>query len=97
MDQIDEVFNLISINNLIKDVVTCDVMPFEDKGIAPYSMRVFPNFILTSNEDSPIKIEDEERRWMAFQCSRYELLSVRMNSNQTGSDVHEISGQYLYK
>jgi hypothetical protein len=37
--------------------------------VAPYTLRVFANIVVTSNEDHPIKIADRERRWVAIKCT----------------------------
>jgi hypothetical protein len=67
--QVDEPEDLTGIDNLMKDIITCDVYQFEEKGLQPYSLPVYPNFILTDNNGAPVKIEDGERRWVAFMCN----------------------------
>jgi hypothetical protein len=67
--QVDEPEDLTGIDNLMKDIITCDVYQFEEKNLQPYSLPVYPNFILTDNNGAPVKIEDGERRWVAFMCN----------------------------
>jgi len=60
--------DLSHIDELMKDIATCDRKQFEDKGLAPYTLRVFANIVVASNEDHPVKIADRERRWVAIKC-----------------------------
>eukprot|EP00283_Hemiselmis_rufescens_P027163 CAMPEP_0173468834 /NCGR_PEP_ID=MMETSP1357-20121228/77047_1 /TAXON_ID=77926 /ORGANISM="Hemiselmis rufescens, Strain PCC563" /LENGTH=1180 /DNA_ID=CAMNT_0014437057 /DNA_START=1837 /DNA_END=5379 /DNA_ORIENTATION=- len=68
--QVDEPSCLVEIDNLLKDLATCDVMPFEEKGVQPFSLKVLSNFVVSSNDDGLVKIADGERRWVAFKCNK---------------------------
>jgi len=68
--QVDEAPDLTRINSSLKDVITADTWPFEDKGLQPYTLPNHVNLVFTTNDDAPVRIEDGERRWVAFMCSR---------------------------
>jgi hypothetical protein len=68
--QVDEPSCLVEIDNLLKDLATCDVMPFEEKGVQPFSLKVLSNFVVSSNDDGLVKIADGERRWVALKCNK---------------------------
>lgn len=66
--QVDEAKDLTDIDELMKDIATCDRKQFEDKGVQPYRLRVYANIVVTSNEEHPVRIPDRERRWVAIKC-----------------------------
>jgi len=68
--QVDEAPDLTRINNSLKDVITADTWQFEDKGLQPYTLPNHANLVFTTNDDAPVRIEDGDRRWVAFTCSR---------------------------
>jgi energy-coupling factor transporter ATP-binding protein EcfA2 len=67
--QVDEAKDLTEMDELIKDLATNDRREFEDKGVTPYTLRVYANLVVTSNVDHPVKISDTERRWVAIKCT----------------------------
>ena len=67
--QVDEAKDLTEIDELIKDLATNDRREFEDKGVTPYTLKVYANLVVTSNVDHPVKISDTERRWVAIKCT----------------------------
>ncbi len=56
-------------NDRIKDMITCDDFMCEGKGANPYSIECFARFIFTSNNDTPVKVTPDSRRFVVIEAS----------------------------
>ena len=52
---------------LIKDAITCKRLALEKKGIDPVQVLDFCNFVFTTNNLNSVKLEEDDRRFMAFE------------------------------
>jgi hypothetical protein len=56
-------------NEIIKNIITSDQLKVEFKGKDSYYVNNFCRFIFLTNNDTPMKIELSDRRFMVFECS----------------------------
>ena len=54
------------INNFMKSILTQTQINIEKKGIDPITLRDYNNYIITTNNDFPVKIEEYNRRYACF-------------------------------
>ena len=66
---IDEVKGLHAYDDEFKDMITNHKMQIEPKGINAYEINCFCRFILTTNNDNPLKVSNSERRSVCIECS----------------------------
>jgi hypothetical protein len=50
--------------NRLKTIITDDDIQVNEKFMKPYSVKNWAHIIANSNSDKPLKIEDEDRRWL---------------------------------
>lgn len=55
-------------NDYIKNYITADIIPYEKKGVDVIKLRNYARWILTSNNETPIKIELTDRRFVCCEC-----------------------------
>jgi len=53
----------------LKGNITASEITINEKGVKPYKMKNFATFILLTNNDNPIKIDPQDRRYLAFECN----------------------------
>ena len=54
------------INNIMKSILTQKIINIERKGMEVIAMKDFNNYIISTNEDFPMKVEELNRRVAAF-------------------------------
>lgn len=55
-------------SELIKSFITAPVLQYEQKGIDPVNISNYARWIFTSNNETPIKISLNDRRFVVFGC-----------------------------
>jgi len=53
----------------LKGTITAPEITINEKGVKPYKMKNYATFILLTNNDNPIKIDPQDRRYLAFECN----------------------------
>ncbi len=53
----------------IKNIITCEQIPWERKGIDGININNCGRYLFFSNNDTPVKIEASDRRYVVFKCS----------------------------
>lgn len=53
----------------LKGTITATEITINEKGVKPYKMKNYATFILLTNNDNPIKIDPQDRRYLAFECN----------------------------
>lgn len=53
----------------IKNMITSSRINYEPKGVNRFTISNFNRFIGTTNNDLPFKIEEDDRRFVVFECS----------------------------
>lgn len=53
----------------IKNKITCDTTEYEQKGHDKIVLKNYARIIFTTNNDTPVKIEQKDRRLALFECS----------------------------
>lgn len=53
----------------LKNMITSDTFVYEEKGKDAIPMKNCNRFICTTNNDLPVKIEGDDRRFVVFECS----------------------------
>lgn len=56
-------------NDKIKSLITAEQLNYEKKGIDGIKIRNCGRYIMFSNNETPIKIEPSDRRFVVFECS----------------------------
>lgn len=54
----------------LKNFITSQHYNYEQKGVSPITLRNFNRFIFTTNNFCPVKIEEGDRRFVVFECSK---------------------------
>jgi len=57
-----------SLSEKIKSFITEETLKYEQKGIDSITMNNFARWIFTTNNETPIKIELSDRRFVVFEC-----------------------------
>jgi hypothetical protein len=57
-----------SLSEKIKSFITEETLKYEQKGIDSITLNNFARWIFTTNNDTPIKIELSDRRFVVFEC-----------------------------
>ena len=57
-----------SANDKIKKLITANYIDIEHKGVKAYTVKHSAFYVLFSNNDTPIKVEQSDRRFMVFDC-----------------------------
>ena len=52
---------------IIKDAITCKRLALEKKGLDPVQVLDFCNFVFTTNNLNSVKLDEDDRRFMAFE------------------------------
>lgn len=55
-------------NDKIKKLITANQVDIEHKGVKAYTVKHSAFYVLFSNNDTPIKVEQSDRRFMVFDC-----------------------------
>lgn len=58
-----------SIIDKIKDSITREDVVMEFKGIDPFTIKDYCNYIYTTNNINPVKIDEDDRRFQIIECS----------------------------
>lgn len=53
----------------LKGSITATEITINEKGVKSYKMKNYATFILLTNNDNPIKIDPQDRRYLAFECN----------------------------
>ena len=53
----------------IKDLITSKTVHVNPKNEKPYDIRNLANMLLTSNQQNPVQIDPQERRFVVFECN----------------------------
>jgi hypothetical protein len=56
-------------DNDLKALSAADSMKYEGKGMKSITMKSFANIVMTTNNDTPVVVEDSERRYMLVKTS----------------------------
>ena len=67
--QIDEVKSLHAHADKLKNIITCDTIRSEQKGVNTITVKNFANLIFTSNNDNALAVSTDARRFVLFRCS----------------------------
>ena len=67
--QIDEVKSLHNYTDRLKHAITGDTIRMEMKGVKPTNVKALANFVMTSNNESPLKVTTDDRRLVLFKCA----------------------------
>lgn len=67
--QVDEVKNLHSYSDQLKNAITSNTVNFEKKCKDPITVDAYANFIFTSNNENALKIPGDDRRFVLFRSS----------------------------
>jgi hypothetical protein len=59
--------------DIIKNMITSEHLNYEQKGIDPIEICNFNRFVFTTNHMHPIKITDNSRRFVLFECSNEKI------------------------
>jgi len=97
--QIDEVKCLHDHNDALKNIITCDMLQFEDKNKPIINIANLTNLILTSNNEDALMIPPDDRRFVLFSCSskyvgNYEHFRI-MSNQLRRPEVARAIYQYL--
>ena len=83
----------------LKDRITSDTVNINPKGKEQYDVRNFANFLFTTNDMNPLKIEPEERRFVIFACNDSKkgdtAYFARLAAHLARDDVARAFYQYL--
>ena len=67
--QVDEVKNLHTYVDVLKNCITAGSMNYEMKGKDPATMPNFANLVFTSNNENSLHVSSDDRRLVLFRCS----------------------------
>lgn len=56
-------------SDILKNMITSSKFNFEDKGVSPITLSNLNRIVFTTNNQSPIKVEEGDRRYCIFQSS----------------------------
>ena len=87
--------NFSSTFDKMKTLITEDKITIEVKGVEPFQIDNYANFILTTNHKFTVKLEADDRRYAVFACSdRYAQNEVYFNE-LAGSLDQECADHFL--
>lgn len=61
----------------IKNLLTAENISYEQKGIDTITINNFARWIFSTNNNTPVKIDQTDRRWVVFECNN----DICQNSN----------------
>ncbi len=64
-----EAKKMFSLNENIKGLITSPYLNYEQKGVTPIRVRSFSRVIVTTNNQTPLKMSQTDRRWCVFDMS----------------------------
>lgn len=53
----------------LKSLITAPIIQYEKKGFDPIDFNNYCRFIFTTNNSTPVKVENDDRRFVVFECS----------------------------
>ena len=99
--QLDELDDVYKYTDRLKDYITGDVITYEKKGKDSIKVKNLANFLITSNNQNPIKISTDDRRMATFKCSDIYVkdynYKVRFGAHLGRDEVARAMYQYLLK
>jgi Family of unknown function (DUF5906) len=66
---IDEPKDMHQHDNPLKNIITCKMIPFEEKFRQQITVKNFSNLIFTSNYENVLSVPSDDRRFVLFHCS----------------------------
>jgi len=72
-----EAKKMFSQNENIKGLITAPYLNYEQKGVTPIRVRSFTRVIVTTNNQTPLKISQTDRRWCVFDVSEKFLKNTK--------------------
>ena len=80
----------------IKDSITRKDLLVEHKGIDPVLVKDYCNFIYTTNNVNPVKIDKDDRRFQVMECSsKYKGDTSYFNALYADIEDHKILKTFL--
>lgn len=73
----------------IKNRITCETMDYEKKGFDAITLKNFARILFTTNNDTPIKVEQKDRRLVLFECSNEKCI-VGDDSNDNAKYFNDL-------
>ncbi len=67
-------------SGILKALITEDTMTINNKNIKPYMIENYSNVIITSNDENPIEIEKNDRRYFVLDIKEEKLSQERVNA-----------------
>jgi len=67
----------------LKNLITCETQPFEDKGAGIVKLNSFVRVVMTTNAEVPVSIEQSDRRFVLIKAS-----NERIGNLDFWNDVH---------
>lgn len=99
--QLDELDDVYKYTDRLKDYITGDLITYEKKGKDSIKVKNLANFLITSNNQNPIKISTDDRRMATFKCSDIYVkdynYKVRFGAHLGRDEVARAMYQYLLK
>ena len=87
------------IKERIKDLITSSTVHINQKNRDPYDIRNLTNMALTSNQQNPVQIDPQERRFVVFECNASKKGDTeyfqKLGSHLERNDVARAFFQYL--
>ncbi len=85
-------------NEIIKNIITSETVKVENKGKDAYDVNNYCRFLFFTNNDTPIKIEMSDRRFMVFECSDEvkKIENYFKNLSNSLDDMSKIKGFYNF-
>lgn len=67
--QIDEGEGMSKYADQMKNLITCDSINYEIKGLQPLTASNYINIVITTNHERPVLVETSDRRYVLFKAS----------------------------
>lgn len=89
----------------LKSRITSDTLTLNPKGKKPYTVQNFARIMMSANKDSPIKLENGDRRYVMVSCGSYNqgnvefwkrISDILCETPTVGKRAGGIVGRWLY-